>query len=64
MPLTKEHKNIIVDYCLEEGGFSKGILESTPVGEAYEKGEVTEHDICEYISSINKREKEFLKNDH
>lgn len=61
MPLTKEQKEIIVDYCLEDGSFSKGILESTPIGEAYEKGDVTENDIYEYISSINKREKEFLK---
>ena len=61
--LTREQKEIIVDYCLEDGSFSKGILESTPIGDAYENGEVTENDIYEYISAINRREKEFLKNE-
>jgi len=61
MPLTKEQKEIIVDYCLDDGSFSKGIIESTSIGESFNKGDVTEDDIYEYISEINKREKEFLK---
>lgn len=62
MPLTNEQKTIILDYCLD--GYSKGILESTSIGDSYEKGEVTDQDIYDYITSIKIREKELLKNDH
>lgn len=63
MPLTNEQKIIILDYCLDDG-YSKGIRESTSIGDSYEKGEVTDQEIYDYIASINRREKEFLKNEH
>lgn len=63
MSLTKEQKLIIIDYVLEEGSFSKGILECTPIGDAYEAGQVTGDDIYDFISAMNKREKEFVNNE-
>ena len=61
MPLTAEHKKIILDYVLPSGSFSKGILEDTEVGEAYEEGTVTKDDIYEFLDEVRTKSIEALK---
>lgn len=60
MSLTKEQKEIIANYCLENS-FEKGIRESTSLGEEFEKGNITEDDISDYIDEIKERELKFLR---
>lgn len=54
MPLTRQQKEIIINYMLPlDGGFSKGLLEDTELGDVYDAEEITKGEIREFISKLN-----------